>query len=109
MRFEGHGNRDVAAKLLFRNEPLANEWMDTFERALAARIGSAPLTHEGAPAPGGPASPASNDDLRPRLLDFLQELAPFASQQTFGQPFGSGYGLEQAIGLMRQHFSDPVE
>jgi hypothetical protein len=114
VRFEGEGNREVTAKLLFRNEPLANEWMDTLERALAARVGSAALTHEGAPPPGGPtaapsSTPASNDDLHPRLLAFLQELEPFASQQTFGQPFGSGYGLEQAVGLMRQHFADPAE
>jgi hypothetical protein len=114
VRFENDGNREAAAKLLFRNESLANQWMDTFERALAERIGSDAITLEGT-LPAGraavPASsaPASDDDVLPRLRVFLQELEPFASRRTLGQPFGSGYGLEQAVGLMRQHFSDPVE
>jgi hypothetical protein len=120
---EGNVNIELAGphgvpglwKLIIENEGLADLWMATIHQAceeLGRERGEAlsRAQEELAIQRGGhaPSGDSPNESSRmTRLHDLIDDLRPYATPASFGQPLGEGCGLEEAMQHVFQRLESP--
>jgi hypothetical protein len=101
-------------KLIFHDDGLADLWMTTIhqaceelfrERGEALSRAQEELAIQQGRVP--PDDSLRSDPRLTRLHDLLDDLRPYATPATFGQPLGEGCGLEEVMQHVFQRLDDP--